>query len=77
MPVAGDAKLNCAPTHSFARLVVRAVACVLFSMIQVTFPDGQVREFPDHSTPLQIAQSIGSRLAKAVLAARVNERPWI
>ena len=45
-------------------------------MIQVTFPDGNVREFPDHSTPLDIAESIGSRLAKAVLAANVNDQPW-
>ena len=45
-------------------------------MIQVTFPDQSVREFPDHSTPLEIAQSIGSRLAKAVLGAAVNDQPW-
>ncbi len=45
-------------------------------MIQVTFPDGNVREFPDNSTPLAIAQSIGSRLAKAVLGANVNGHPW-
>ena len=45
-------------------------------MIQVTFPDGNIREFPDHSTPLAIAQSIGSRLAKAVLGAFVNDQPW-
>ena len=45
-------------------------------MIQVTFPDGNQREFSDNSTPLQIAQSIGSRLAKAVLAANVNDKPW-
>ena len=45
-------------------------------MIQVTFPDQSVREFPDQSTPLQIAQSIGSRLAKAVLGANVNDQPW-
>jgi len=45
-------------------------------MIQVTFPDGSVREFPDGATPLEIAQSIGSRLAGAVLAAQVGERMW-
>ena len=45
-------------------------------MIHVTFPDGNVREFPDASTPLEIAQSIGSRLGAAVLAARVNDVPW-
>ena len=45
-------------------------------MIHVTFPDGNVKEFPDHSTPLEVAKSIGSRLAKAVLAAQVNDQPW-
>ena len=45
-------------------------------MIQVTFPDGNIKEFADGSTPLQIAQSIGSRLARAVLAANVNDQPW-
>lgn len=45
-------------------------------MIKVTFPDGSVREFERGTTPLQIAQSIGSRLAKAVLSAQVNDEPW-
>lgn len=41
-------------------------------MIQVTFPDGAVREYEDGISPLQIAESIGSRLAQAVLAAKVD-----
>ncbi len=45
-------------------------------MISVSFPDNSVREYPDHSTPLEIAQSIGSRLAKAVLAAQVDGQMW-
>ena len=45
-------------------------------MIQVTFPDGNAREFPDGITPLEVAQSIGSRLGAAVLAAKVNDQPW-
>ncbi len=45
-------------------------------MIHVTFPDGNSKEFPDQSTPLEVAKSIGSRLAKAVLGANVNEQPW-
>jgi len=45
-------------------------------MIQVTFPDGSVREFSHGATPLEIAQSIGSRLAGAVLAAQVNGKMW-
>ena len=45
-------------------------------MIQVTFPDGNLKEFPDGATPLEIAHSIGSRLGAAVLGARVNDQPW-
>ena len=45
-------------------------------MIQVTFPDGNARPFAEGTTPLEVAQSIGSRLAKAVLAARVDDKPW-
>lgn len=45
-------------------------------MIQVSFPDGSRREFPENTTPLQVAQSIGSRLAGAVLAAHFNDQPW-
>ena len=45
-------------------------------MIQVTFPDGNSREFEDGASPLQIAQSIGGRLGAAVLAAEVNGQMW-
>ena len=41
-------------------------------MIQVQFPDGSVKEFPPGTTALAVAESIGSRLAKACLAAEVN-----
>jgi threonyl-tRNA synthetase len=45
-------------------------------MIQVTFPDGNIKEYENGTSPLQIAASIGSRLANAVLAAQVDGRPW-
>ncbi|BCM93416.1 threonine--tRNA ligase [Abditibacteriota bacterium] len=45
-------------------------------MIQVTFPDGNSREFENGVTPLEIAQSIGQRLGNAVLAAEVNGQMW-
>ncbi len=45
-------------------------------MIKITFPDGSVREFAKGITPLQIAESISSRLAQEVLAATVNEEAW-
>lgn len=41
-------------------------------MIKITFPDGSVREFEANVTPLQIAESISSRLANDVLVANVN-----
>ena len=41
-------------------------------MIQVTFPDGGVREFPRGVTAMEVAESISSRLASEVLCATVN-----
>jgi threonyl-tRNA synthetase len=43
-------------------------------MIEVQLPDGKISEFPDDATPLSVAQSIGSRLAAAVVAAEVDGR---
>ena len=43
-------------------------------MIQVKLPDGSVSEYPDQTTALDIAESIGSRLASATLAAVVNDQ---
>lgn len=45
-------------------------------MITVSFPDGNSREFEDNSSPLDVAQSIGSRLAQAALAAEVDGQMW-
>jgi threonyl-tRNA synthetase len=41
--------------------------------MKVIFPDQNVREYPDGTTSLQVAQSIGERLAKEVIAAKVGE----
>jgi threonyl-tRNA synthetase len=41
--------------------------------MKVTFPDGNIREYPEGTTALQMAQSISERLAKEVIAAKVNE----
>jgi threonyl-tRNA synthetase len=43
-------------------------------MINITFPDGSVREFPKGITPLEIANGISPRLAAEVLAASVNSK---
>ncbi|MFN0054272.1 MAG: threonine--tRNA ligase [Planctomycetales bacterium] len=41
-------------------------------MIPVQLPDGSVKEYPEHFTALDVADSIGPRLAKACIAAVVN-----
>jgi len=41
-------------------------------MIQITLADGSVREFPGPVTVAEVAASIGSGLAKAALAGKVN-----
>ncbi len=41
-------------------------------MVAITLPDGSVREFDGPVTGLEIAQSIGPRLAKDALAIKVN-----
>jgi threonyl-tRNA synthetase len=41
-------------------------------MINVSFPDGSKREYPDGSTPLSIAEAISKSLAKRSVIAKVN-----
>ncbi len=43
-------------------------------MLQVQLPDGTIVEHADSATALNVAQSIGSRLAQAVVAAKINDR---
>ncbi len=40
--------------------------------VKVTFPDGAVKEYPDGTNALQVAESISKGLAKVVVAAKVN-----
>src|SRR5205809_4307692 len=42
--------------------------------IQLTFPDGTVKEFPQGTTALEVAQSIGPRLATEALVAKLDGR---
>lgn len=44
-------------------------------MINITFPDGAVKQYAAGTTPLQIAESISPRLAQDILAATVNGAP--
>lgn len=45
-------------------------------MIKITFPDGNIREYATGITPIQVAESISSRLAADVLASTVNGESW-
>ncbi len=45
-------------------------------MINITFPDGAVRTYPEGTTALEIAKSISEGLARKVLAASVNGEVW-
>lgn len=40
--------------------------------VNITFPDGAVRSYPDGSTPLDIARSISEGLARKVIATKIN-----
>lgn len=45
-------------------------------MINVTFPDGAVRQYATNSSAMDIAKSISEGLARKVLAAKVNGQVW-
>ncbi len=45
-------------------------------MINITFPDHSVRQFPEGVTGMEIALSISEGLARNVLAAKVNGQVW-
>lgn len=45
-------------------------------MINITLPDGAVRQYAKGTTALQIAQSISEGLARNVLSAKVNGDVW-
>src|SRR6202008_3836842 len=45
-------------------------------MINITLPDGSVRQYPEGTTSHQIALSISEGLARNVLAAKVNGEVW-
>ena len=43
-------------------------------MINITFPDGAVREFEPNSTPYDIAKSISEGLARNIISAKFNDQ---
>ncbi len=48
----------------------------LMATINITFPDQSVKQFESGVTPLQIAESLSSQLARDILAATVNDKEW-
>ena len=42
-------------------------------MIKITLPDGTIKEFVKHSTPMDVAKSISEGFARNVLSANFNE----
>ena len=48
----------------------------IITMINITFPDGSVKQFESGVTPYQIAESISQRFAQDVLAATFNGEDW-
>ncbi len=45
-------------------------------MIKITFPDKNIREYPEGTTALEISKSISEGLARNVLSAKVNGEVW-
>ena len=45
-------------------------------MINIKFPDGNVRQYESGVTPLDIAKSISEGFARNVLAASLNDEEW-
>ncbi|WP_295073485.1 threonine--tRNA ligase [Tabrizicola sp.] len=46
------------------------------SQISLTFPDGNIRQYPAGVTPAEVAASIAPSLAKASISAQVNGNHW-
>ena len=45
-------------------------------MINITFPDGNIKEYELGVTGLEVAQSISSRLAKEIVAVGIDNETW-
>jgi threonyl-tRNA synthetase len=45
-------------------------------MINITLPDGTVKQFPKGTTSMEVAMSISMGLAQNVLSAKVNGEVW-
>ena len=63
---------KCQPIHPSSSSAVNHRAFAFNSMVQITLPDGSLREFPGPVTVAEVASSIGAGLAKAALGGKVN-----
>jgi len=45
-------------------------------MINITFPDGAIRQYENGTTALDIARSISEGLARKIIAANINGQVW-
>lgn len=66
--------MTCLGISSFVVTILPSIHKATNPMLQISLPDGTVVTHPENATPLSVAESIGSRLAKAVIAAKVGDR---
>ena len=45
-------------------------------MINITLPDGTVKEYPKGTSAMEVAEGISTGLARNVLAAEINGEVW-
>jgi threonyl-tRNA synthetase len=68
---------TCAQTFQKTNILLLIFASLKFTlMINITLPDGSVRQYESGVTALDIAKSISEGLARNVLAANVNGEIW-
>jgi threonyl-tRNA synthetase len=60
----------------FATFAAQTLKADFQQMINISFPDGAVRQYEPGTSALAIAKSISEGLAKKVLAAKVNGEVW-
>ena len=69
-------RINFSVANSSLNLQIKIKILDLFNMINITLPDGAVREYPQGSSAMDVAKSISEGLARKVLAAKINGIVW-
>lgn len=57
-------------------MILKEKVQINISMIQITLPDGSVRQYEPGVSALDIAKSISEGLARKVIAASINDEVW-